>query len=77
MANETELAMLRHEVSTVTEHTYTLKDEVSIFYYKEWMDEKGNLVDSLMRDRDGHEIDDPVLQHRVWELIDKYENKTK
>lgn len=77
MANETELTMLRHEVSTVTEHTYTLEDEMSIFYYKEWMDEKGNLVDSLMRDRDGHEIDDPVLQHRVWELIDKYENKAK
>lgn len=77
MANEIELTMLRHEVSTVIEHTYTLKDEVSIFYYKEWMDEKGNLVDSLMRDRDGHEIDDPVLQHRVWELIDKYENKSK
>lgn len=77
MTNETELAMLRHEVSTVTEHTYTLKDEVSILYYKEWMDEKGNLVDSLLRDKDGHEIDDPILQHRVWELIDKYENKSK
>jgi len=59
--------------STVTEVTYTLQDETSAFYYKEWLNEKGKVIDCLLRDKDGHEIDDPALYERVTNFVDELE----
>ena len=65
-----QLEILERVESTVTEVTYTLQDETSAFYYKEWMNQKGKVIDSLLRDKDGHEIDDPELLEQVQELVD-------
>lgn len=78
MANETNIEMLSHEAQTVTENTYFFRDGGIRFTYKEWIDDKDRVIDSVLRNIDGHEIDDPVLQHRVWEVLDKYDaSKTK
>lgn len=50
---------------TVTEVEFTLQDETGAFYYKEWLNEKGKIIDSMLIDKDGHQINDPVLLEEV------------
>lgn len=67
------MELLNKTVSTVTEVTYALQDETSAFYYKEFLNEKGKVIDSLLRDKDGFEIDDPALLEKVEEFVDGME----
>lgn len=64
------LTLLNRVESTVTEVVYTLQDDVSAFYYKEWLNSKGKVIDSLLQDKDGCQIDDPDLLEEVHEFID-------
>ena len=64
------MELLRKEEVNVIENTYTLQDETSVFYYKEFINSKGKVVDSFLRDKDGFEIDDPILLEEVEEFID-------
>ena len=60
--------LLNHDVMrSVEEHTYILQDDNGKLVYKEWIDEKGEVVDSVLRDKDGYAIED-------WELYDKVQN---
>jgi hypothetical protein len=65
--------MLLLDRSESTEVVYTIQDGVSPFYYKEWLNEKGKVIDCLLRDKDGFEIDDSELLERVQEFIDGLE----
>lgn len=56
--------------STVTEVVYTLQDEVSAFYYKEFLNDKGKVIDCELKDKDGGVIDDEDLMLRVQEFVD-------
>jgi len=67
------MELLNKIESTVTEVTYTFQDKTSVFYYKEWLDDSGKVIDCLMRDKDGSEIDDPLLFEEVQEFIDSQE----
>ena len=67
------MELLKKEEVNVIENTYTLQDETSVFYYKEFLNSKGKVVDSFLRDKDGFEIDDPILQEEVEEFIDGLE----
>lgn len=67
------MELLNKTKSIVTEVTYTLQDKTSVFYYKEWLDDSGKVIDCLMRDKDGSEIDDPLLFEEVQEFIDSQE----
>ena len=67
------MKLLNKTESIVTEVTYTLQDKTSVFYYKEWLDDSGKVIDCLMRDKDGSEIDDPLLFEEVQEFIDSQE----
>ena len=64
------MELLRKEEVNVIENTYTLQDETSVFYYKEFINSKGKVVDSLLSDKDGFEIDDPSLLENIQEFID-------
>jgi hypothetical protein len=64
------MKLLSKAESTVTEVTYTLQNETSVFYYKEWLNDSGRVIDCLMRDEDGYEIDDSLLLEQVQEFID-------
>ena len=60
--------LLNYDVMrSVEEHTYVLQDDNGKLVYKEWIDEKGEVVDSVLRDKDGYTIDD-------WEMYDKVQN---
>jgi hypothetical protein len=67
------MKLLSKTESTVTEVTYTLEDETSVFYYKEWLNDSGKVIDCLMRDKDGYDIDDSLLFEQVQEFIDSQE----
>jgi hypothetical protein len=67
------MELLKKEEVNVIENTYTLQDETSVFYYKEFLNSKGKVVDSLLRDKDGFEINDPILLEEVEEFIDGLE----
>ena len=64
------MELLSKSVSVVTEVTYVFQDDVSSFTYKEWLDESNKVVDSILRDKDGHEIDDPELYDTVCHFVD-------
>ena len=63
------MKLLDQTQSVVTEITYTFQDDTSVFYYKEWWN-RGKFVDCLLRDKDGHEIDDPDLLEKVQNFLD-------
>ena len=67
------MELLSRTEFVVTEVTYTLQDEISAFYYKEWINAEGDVVDSVLRDKDGYQIDDPSLLERVHDFIDSQE----
>ena len=67
------MELLNKTESIVTEVTYILQDKTSVFYYKEWLNDSGKVIDCLMRDKDGSEIDDPLLFEEVQEFIDSQE----
>jgi hypothetical protein len=67
------MELLKKEEVNVIENTYTIQDETSVFYYKEFLNSKGKVVDSLLRDKDGFEINDPILLEEVEEFIDGLE----
>ena len=64
------MEVLNKQESTVTEVTYTLQDNTSEFYYKEWLNDSGKVIDCILRDKDGNEIDDAVLLEKVQVYID-------
>jgi len=67
------MELLNKIESVVTEVTYTLQDNVSTFYYKEWLNDRGRVVDSILRDKDGLEIDDLNLLEEVQNFVDELE----
>lgn len=56
--------LLNNEVRSVQERTYILQDNHGKLIYKEWLDETGEVIDSVLRDKDGYAIED-------WELFDQ------
>ena len=64
------MELLKKEEVSVIENTYTLQDGTSVFYYKEFINSKGKVVDAFLRDKDGFEIDDPILLEEVEEFVD-------
>ena len=64
------MELLKKEEVNVIENTYTLQDGTSVFYYKEFINSKGKVVDAFLRDKDGFEIDDSILLEEVEEFVD-------
>ena len=64
------MELLKKEEVNVIENTYTLQDGTNVFYYKEFINSKGKVVDAFLRDKDGFEIDDPILLEEVEEFVD-------
>ena len=54
----------------VTEVVYVFEDGTSRFHYGEWVDNKGKVYDSILRDIDGNEINDPSLLEEVQNFVD-------
>lgn len=43
------MELLKKEEVNVIENTYTLQDETSVFYYKEFINSKGKVIDAILR----------------------------
>ena len=56
----------------VTEKTFWLKDSEGFLVYKEWTDKSGNVIDSLLRSRSGHELEDYDLLQSVQDFIEEH-----
>ena len=63
------LQLLNKAESVVTQNVYTIQDENGAFYYKEWLSE-GKVIDAILMDRDGYQIDDADLLEQVEEYLD-------
>ena len=62
--------IISQESNTVTETTYFLEDNGKKLVYKEWLNQKGKVIDEVLRDQNGNDIDDPALLERVQEAVD-------
>jgi len=60
--------LLNKTENVVTQHVYTIQDENGAFYYKEWLSE-GKVIDAILMDRDGYQIDDAELLEQVEEYL--------
>lgn len=67
------MELLKKEEVNVIENTYTLQRATLVFYYKEFINSKGKVIDAFLRDKDGFEIDDADLLEEVEEFIDGLE----
>lgn len=65
------MELLNKTESVVTEVVYTLQDSTSAFYYKEWIDQSGLIVNQALIDKDGREIFDPALLEAVENFIEE------
>jgi hypothetical protein len=59
------MELLNKQETITTTVVFTLQDETGAFYYKEWINDGGEVVDSMMVDKDGYQINDPVLLEEV------------
>lgn len=65
------MELLTNSILKVTEETFFLQDpEDGVLVYKEWSDESGNVIDVVLRSKDGYEIDDPSILERVQTFVD-------
>lgn len=73
----TKLTVLKHEtVQSITENIYTLQDSNgATITYIEWTNDGGEIVDSVVRDKDGYEIDNPALVEKIWNALFLYLRK--
>ena len=68
------MELLSKVETRVTEVVYTIQDDVSAFYYKEWIDDSGKFIDAQLVDKDGYQIEDPVLMDCVQTFVDQLED---
>lgn len=68
------MELLSKVETKVTEVVYTIQDDVSTFYYKEWINDSGKIVDAQLVDNDGYQIDDPVLMECVEVFVTQLED---
>ena len=68
------MELLSKVETRVTEVVYTIQDDVSTFYYKEWINDSGKIVDAQLVDKDGYQIEDPVLMDCVQTFVDQLED---
>lgn len=73
-----EMVLLNKTKCTVTEVTYILEHpDEGVFYYKEYLNERGQVVNSIMRTKHGYEIEDQDLVQEILNAIDKIDNNDK
>jgi len=70
------MELLSKSKSTVTEVTYVLQHPAEgIIHYKEWIDQSGKIIESIVRSKNGYEIDDQSIVEEVWRKVDELEKR--
>lgn len=66
------MVLINHSAFTVSEETFNIKlDDGKLVQYKQWHDSNGKLLETVIRDKQGNEIDDVTLLQKIWNLVDK------
>jgi len=58
-------------INGAREDTYSVDADGTQLVYKEWVNEKGKVIDCELRDIDGYDIDDADLLEDIQKEIDK------
>jgi hypothetical protein len=67
--------ILNHATSgPITEETFILQDSKGKLIYKEWLNEKGKVIDFQLRDKDGFSIDDLALVEEIQAFLENIED---
>jgi hypothetical protein len=68
------MELLHTSKSTVTESEYRFQLETGeVVFYKEWLDERGKVIDCTLRSKSGYDIDDPALLEQIQDKVDEIE----
>lgn len=59
--------------STITEDTYEFMVDGKYICYKEFLNDKGKVIDVTLRDENGHDLSDADLQSTLQVFIDEQE----
>lgn len=71
------MELLTNSILKVTEETFFLQDpEDGVLVYKEWSDESGNVIDFVLRSKDGYEFNDPSILERVQTFVDNLRSES-
>lgn len=66
------MLLLSHKAFTVCEDTYDIKlDNGKVVQYKEWTDDNGKIIDTVIKDNKGKEIEDSSLLQKILNFVDK------
>jgi len=49
--------------------TYIVDKDNNLLCYTEWLNDGGEVVDSVLRDKDGYSLESPVLIQEVREVV--------
>ena len=64
--------ILNHATSgPITEEIFILQDSKGKLIYKEWLNEKGKVIDFQLRDKDGFSIDDLALVEEIQAFLEE------
>ena len=64
--------ILNHDISgPITEETFILQDSECKLIYKEWLNEKGKVIDFQLRDKDGFSIYNPALVEEIQAFLEE------
>lgn len=65
------MEILNRVTTRVIETVFTIRHGATVYYYKEFTDERGKVIDAMLVDKDGYQIDDPILLEEVEQLVDE------
>jgi hypothetical protein len=65
------MEILNIEENKVTQTVYTIQTSEGVVHYKEWLDERGKVIDSQLISKHGHDMSDEyALIEEIEEMID-------
>lgn len=71
------MELLNKTKRQVIEAVYTFQDtDGSILIYKEWLNEEGIVIDSVLRSKNGWDIDNPALMEQVQIIVSELESNS-
>jgi hypothetical protein len=70
------MEILNIEENKATQTIYTIQTSEGVVHYKEWMDERGKVIDSQLISKHGHDMSDEYnMVEEIIEMLNKLDNE--
>ena len=69
------MKLLAVDSNPVTVKTYTVEREGDTYFYIDYINDQGKIVDSILRTTEGYEVDVPALFEEIQEFVDQEDTK--